>query len=134
MSHRKRGGGAADWDSYAAFYDWENTRTFGRRDIRWWTQFLPRAGRVLELGSGTGRLIIPLARSGAEMTGIDFSSAMIERARRRASRLPAGQRPTLIRGDMRGAAGLFRKTVETCDALDYEWDLAKLELTRMGGH
>jgi SAM-dependent methyltransferase len=100
MSRRKRGD-AADWDSYAAFYDWENRRTFGRRDIRWWTQFLPRNGRVLELGSGTGRLIIPLARSGAEMTGVDFSSAMLARARRRVRRLPAGLRPTLIRGDMR---------------------------------
>lgn len=90
-----------EWDSYAAFYDWENTRTFGRRDIRWWTQFLPRTGRVLELGSGTGRLIIPLARSRADITGIDFSTEMIARARRRARRLPLAQRPGLVRGDIR---------------------------------
>ena len=89
------------WDSYAPFYDWENERTFGRRDIAWWKTFLPTAGRTLELGSGTGRLLIPLARTGAAITGVDFSSAMLERARVRTRRLPRIRRPGLVRGDIR---------------------------------
>ena len=88
------------WDAYAPFYDWENERTFGRRDIAWWKTFIP-SGRTLELGSGTGRLLIPLARTGAAITGVDFSSAMLDKARVRARRLPRLRRPGLVRGDIR---------------------------------
>lgn len=44
------------------------------------------AGRtVLDLACGTGRLTLPLARSGAEIIGADLSEAMLERARLRAT-------------------------------------------------
>ena len=36
-------------------------------------------GRVLELGTGTGRLAVPLAQAGLVVTGIDTSPAMLER-------------------------------------------------------
>lgn len=39
------------------------------------------SGRLLELGCGTGRLLLPLARLGHEIVGIDSSEAMLERAR-----------------------------------------------------
>jgi SAM-dependent methyltransferase len=39
-------------------------------------------GPVLELGVGTGRLAIPLARAGFDVVGIDFSQAMLARAQR----------------------------------------------------
>ena len=36
------------WDEYAAFYDWENARTVGRRDVTFWRGLAARAkGRVL---------------------------------------------------------------------------------------
>jgi len=92
------------WDAYAPFYDWENERTFGRRDIAWWKAFALRAGRTLQLGCGTGRLIVPLARAGAPITGIDFSAAMLDKARVRARRLPRDRRPGLVRGDIRALA------------------------------
>lgn len=38
-------------------------------------------GRTLEIGCGTGRVLIPIARHGHEITGIDISPAMIERLR-----------------------------------------------------
>src|SRR5262245_57868839 len=41
------------WDDYAAFYDWENARTLGRRDVSFWRGVARRYGRTLELGSGT---------------------------------------------------------------------------------
>jgi SAM-dependent methyltransferase len=39
------------------------------------------AGRALELGIGTGRLAIPLARRGVEVHGIELSPAMVEQLR-----------------------------------------------------
>ena len=53
------------WDSYAEFYDWENARTFGRRDVAFWRGVVRRErGPVLELGCGTGRVLFPIARTG----------------------------------------------------------------------
>jgi trans-aconitate 2-methyltransferase len=43
----------------------------------------PRAGqRILDLGCGTGHLTARIAETGAEVTGIDSSSEMVEEARR----------------------------------------------------
>ena len=44
--------------------------------------------RVLDLGCGTGRLAIPLCRSGKKMTGLDAMPTMIDHARRKAKGLP----------------------------------------------
>jgi SAM-dependent methyltransferase len=53
-------------------------------------------GRVLELGVGTGRLAIPLAVAGLDVTGIDVSVAMLDclRAKRGADAV------TVVHGDM----------------------------------
>ncbi len=45
-------------------------------------------GAVLELGCGTGRVTIPLAQNGLDVTGLDVVPAMIERARQKAGNLP----------------------------------------------
>ena len=91
-----------EWDAYAPFYDWENLRTFGKRDLAFWLGVAtPERGRVIELGCGTGRLLIPLARRRTRVTGIDRSAAMLARARRRAARLPPRRRPSLVQGDIR---------------------------------
>jgi SAM-dependent methyltransferase len=37
---------------------------------------LPRAGRLLELGLGTGRVAVPLAERGFHVRGVDDSEAM----------------------------------------------------------
>ena len=93
------------WDDYAAFYDWENARTFGRRDLAFWRELAAaQSGPVLELGCGTGRLLMPIARSGADLTGLDRSAPMLDLARARARRLPRAVRPALVRGDIRDAA------------------------------
>jgi SAM-dependent methyltransferase len=94
--------GTAGWDDYAPFYDWENARTLGRRDLPFWTGVVTReGGRVLELGSGTGRLLLPLARAGVAVTGIDLSAPMLARARDRARRMRRDRRPAIVRGDVR---------------------------------
>ena len=69
------------WDTYAPFYDWENAQTLGRRDVPFWRRVASTAGGpVLELGCGTGRVSLPLARAGIDLVGIDRSAPMLERA------------------------------------------------------
>ena len=90
------------WDEYARFYDWENVRTFGRRDVAFWRQLgLRQSGAVLELGCGTGRLLVPIAKAGVRIVGVDRSAAMLAAARRRAGTLPRRVRPAIVRGDVR---------------------------------
>jgi SAM-dependent methyltransferase len=90
------------WDDYAPFYDWENARTFGRRDILFWQRLVEgRRGRVLELGCGTGRVTMPLGKTGAAtVVGIDRSSAMLTRGQRRLRRARLSD-VALLRGDIR---------------------------------
>src|SRR5947207_4723872 len=89
------------WDEYAPFYDWDNARTLGRRDVPFWNRVASGThGPVLELGCGTGRVTIPLARAGAHMVGIDRSAPMLARAVRRAlglskPRNPPGSQPAI---------------------------------------
>jgi SAM-dependent methyltransferase len=90
------------WDDYAAFYDWENARTLGRRDVAFWrTMAAGVDGPVLELGCGTGRVTLPLGRAGVEVVGIDRSVAMLDRARTRVRRAKLGALVRLVRGDIR---------------------------------
>ena len=90
------------WDDYAPFYDWENARTLGRRDVPFWRRIaLEAAGSVLELGCGTGRISLPLARAGVSLVGIDRSKPMLDRARRRLAKLTSKEPPRLVRGDIR---------------------------------
>src|SRR4051812_614844 len=94
--------GYEGWDDYAPFYDWENARTLGRRDVPFWRTLAGQSGgAVLELGCGTGRITIPLAKAGVPIVGIDRSDAMLERARRRVRRGRLASHAQLIRGDIR---------------------------------
>ncbi len=94
--------GYEGWDDYAAYYDWENAQTVGRRDIAFWQRLASAAtGPVLELGCGTGRVALPLARKGVTVVGIDRSDAMLARARTRVRRARLQNRLQLIRGDIR---------------------------------
>jgi SAM-dependent methyltransferase len=94
--------GFEGWDDYAPFYDWENARTLGRRDVPFWRNLSRHVGgRVLELGSGTGRVTIPLGRAGVSVVGIDRSTPMLDRARQRVRRGRLQSRVRLVRGDIR---------------------------------
>ena len=59
-------------------------------------------GPVLELGCGTGRILIPIARAGSTIVGLDSSKQMLERCRANLAREPAAvqQRVTLHQHDM----------------------------------
>ena len=94
--------GSSGWDDYAAFYDWENAQTMARRDIPFWRRLaLASTGPVLELGCGTGRVTLPLARAGVTMVGVDLSEAMLKRARDRVRRARLARRARLVRADIR---------------------------------
>ena len=94
--------GAHGWDEYAPFYDWENAQTVGRRDVAFWRRLAAaQEGRVLELGCGTGRITVPVARAGATIVGVDRSVEMLARGRQRLKRARLAGHATLVRGDIR---------------------------------
>ena len=86
----------------AVLYDWEYRRR--RDDVRFYgTLADERGGPILDLGCGTGRLLLPLLRAGHVVVGLDRAPAMLARAAARLARLAlsARRRALLLRGDMR---------------------------------
>lgn len=99
------------------------TRTGGFTDDDFWTEFhdflfseqryeqaeellstspllrFPDGARVLDLCCGPGVFTDPLARDGYEVTGVDLSPAMLDRAHQRAAR--TGNQVTYLREDAR---------------------------------
>jgi SAM-dependent methyltransferase len=68
------------------------------RFIRDYAATLVTGARVLELGCGTGRLLLPLLEAGASVTGVDREPVMLRTAAERLA--PYGDRVHLIEGDM----------------------------------
>ena len=98
---------ASNYDAWADVYD--SVYSYVRDDIPFYVEeALAADGPVLELGCGTGRVTIPIATAGVDITGVDSSPAMLDVARRKAAVLPQGQRPQLVEGDMQ-ALDLGRK-------------------------
>jgi SAM-dependent methyltransferase len=86
----------------AAFYDRHFTGLEG--DVEFYLEEALRAkGSVLELGCGTGRMLIPFAQAGIRVTGLDRSAAMLDIARAQLDQLdaPTRHRIRLVEGDMR---------------------------------
>ena len=111
--------GARGWDDYAPFYDWENAQTVARRDVDFWCRIAAaQPAPVLELGCGTGRITLPVAKSGTEVVAIDRSEPMLSRARRRLRRARLADRVRLVRGDIR-ALPFRRRTAFGCVMAPY---------------
>jgi SAM-dependent methyltransferase len=75
------------------------------RDVNFFTDYSGKAGgRTLEMGCGTGRVLIPTAMSGCEITGLDVSPYMLAKCREKLGRQPAAvqRRVRLVQGDMTG--------------------------------
>ncbi len=66
---------------------------------------LLRAGRgdILELGCGSGRLLLPLAQAGFTVTGVELSTRMLELARLRVEAAGASRQVRLVQGDFERA-------------------------------
>jgi SAM-dependent methyltransferase len=55
-------------------------------------------GPVLDLGCGTGRILLPLLEAGVDADGVDLYKPMLERARKKAA--ARGFKPRLVAADM----------------------------------
>ncbi len=86
----------------AAFYDYYAIGLEG--DVQFYVEEAKKAGYpVLELGCGTGRVLIPVAEAGITIVGLDRAPAMLSIARQKISRLSVDtqRRIELVEGDMR---------------------------------
>jgi ubiquinone/menaquinone biosynthesis C-methylase UbiE len=93
---------ADQYEPYSAFYDYRATGLEG--DLQFYLEEAQHAGPpVLELGCGTGRILIPVAEAGIEIVGLDISTAMLNIARAKLDRCDGEvrSRVRLVQGDMR---------------------------------
>ena len=87
----------------AEFYD-HIVQYREREDVDFFVdQARESGGPVLELGCGTGRVLIPTAKAGIEIVGLDLSVSMFEQCRKRLAREThdVRDRVKLVQGDMR---------------------------------
>jgi SAM-dependent methyltransferase len=97
-----RFGGYENLEFVAESYDpvYEHLR---REDIEFFIAYSQRArGRTLELGCGTGRVLIPAAISGCEITGLDISAYMLQKCRAKLEKQTeeVQKRVRLVQGNM----------------------------------
>ncbi|MCS7260785.1 MAG: class I SAM-dependent methyltransferase [Anaerolineae bacterium] len=89
-----------NYDPFARFYDLFYAQC--DEDIPMYLDFARAAdGAILELGCGSGRLLLPLAQAGHRVTGLDGSAEMLARARERLRAAGLAEYVTLAHGDLR---------------------------------
>jgi SAM-dependent methyltransferase len=88
------------YDEIAAFYDpWSRSVT---EDVGFYVdEALASGGPVVELGVGTGRIAVPIARAGVEVIGVDSSPGMLAVAHAAAEEAGVADRVELRLGDLR---------------------------------
>jgi SAM-dependent methyltransferase len=119
------------YEKLARFYDVAHTELTA--DLVFYLHFARQAsGPVLEVGCGTGRILLHLVEAGIDITGVDSSPAMLALAREK-----LGRRVSLIEGDMRTVAlperyalsivsiNTFMHLLTTIDQLDALNNLAR---------
>lgn len=97
------GGGYEEYAFVADFYDHVG-RYRDRPDVGFFVDAARAAGSpVLEVGCGTGRVLIPTARAGLEIVGLDSSPHMLSVCRQRMRDEPAAvqSKVHLVQADMR---------------------------------
>ena len=76
-------------------------------DVDWYCRkAVESGGPVLELGAGTGRVTIPIAKAGLHVTALEIDAGMLARLRQKVGGLPdeARRRIVVRQGDMRSFA------------------------------
>jgi SAM-dependent methyltransferase len=88
-----------NYDALAALYQLQYANY--RDDIGFYSRLAERlnASRILELGAGSGRVSIPLARRSFEVTGLELSPKMLEIGRENAAL--EGVKVEFVQGDAR---------------------------------
>jgi SAM-dependent methyltransferase len=92
-----------EYEGAAEFYDYVVPYAT-RGDVEFYVdEALAANGPVLELGCGTGRVLIPIARAGVTIHGLDGSPKMLARCMEKLEAAPANvrSRVALHQGDMR---------------------------------
>lgn len=101
VDHELRVGAAAHYDD-PAYY--ASTYVERSEDVGYYLALAKaRGGPVLEYGCGEGRILLPMARAGLDVTGVDLSAPMLDAlAKRLAAEKPAVRAKVRFhRGDMR---------------------------------
>ena len=82
-----------EYDPLSDLYDLEYTHDY---DLPFWLSLAAReAGPLVEWGAGTGRIAVPLATAGHDVTAVELSGPMVERGE------PKTESVEWIVGDMR---------------------------------
>lgn len=91
-------------------------------------------GPVLELGAGTGRVTEALARAGHDVVAVEYSPAMLERAKARFAGASWAHRITPVLGDMRAleVPGTFPLIIAPFNTLMHAYTLADQDATLQG--
>ena len=97
------GTSATEYDRFSDIYAvWTDTAASTRANLAFYVDaYLAAEGPVVELGIGDGRIAVPAAAQGRDITGVDLSSAMLDRCRRRAEEAGVHDRLTLVQADFR---------------------------------
>lgn len=123
------------FDAYARYYDllyankdYPGEAAFVDRLLR---QHGPAGGNLLELGCGTGKHAVELARRGWQVTGVDLSEAMVAQAQTRSAQLEEPLRSALRfqAGDVRSVrvGRQFDSVISLFHVLSYQTTNADLQ-------
>ncbi len=122
------------YDLIAPFYDSVNADI----DYTAWAEFIKKiieknekikSELVLDLGCGTGRMTLELARLGYDMTGVDISTEMLDIARENAENQGFADKTLLLCQDMRKFElyGTVDVTVSCLDTVNHLTDTRSIE-------
>ena len=96
------------YDAFAPYFDAWQVAFGGPYDdlilprlVRALGRFAPEARRVIDLGIGTGDLVIALARRGYDVVGVDVSPPMLAVAREKIAAAGLARPPALLECDIR---------------------------------
>jgi len=92
-----------DYGVTARFYDETYDKEQSARDSQFYAELAAaQDGPVLELGCGTGRILLSLARQGRRVVGLDLAEPMLDRLRAKLAKEPQDvqDRVKLVQGDM----------------------------------
>ena len=92
-----------DFELFAHYYDLDQGGY--REDLPLYLDLAQRCGPpIIEFGCGTGRLLIPLAEAGYQVTGVEVAPSMLALAEEKVEAAGLRERVALVRADVRRLA------------------------------